>query len=365
VKWIVQQQISGDPALNFDPAKGPVNSPWLSWGPYTWGDGLRPRSDGLIWECKDFNNDGTHPNTTGRAKVARMLMDFFRNDSTSREWFYVAPPPPPPPPPNAAPKVDSTASTTWPARRALDVIARVTDNDTAKVELTYSYSAGGSGKISFTKDSEGPTESNWSGQVPATAWPGSVRYTIVAVDSSAQTGRWPSSGEALTRFVDMVPPTVVHDQRTTEAFRTKPVTFEATAADDLGIDEVRLLAWQPGEASPTSWRMSLASGDNESGVWSVSLQMPDADGKFRYAFSADDSTHEAREPAIGEHEIALRSEDDGGPAPGGGGGALTGNPGTLLVLGAVVAATVVGTGLGTMIWRGRRGRRANHSQPNR
>lgn len=87
VKWLVEDQIGGSAALNFDPAKGPVEAPWLSWGPYLWADGLSPRSDGLTWECSDLAADGTHPSPTGQQKVAQMLLDFFKADSTARLWF--------------------------------------------------------------------------------------------------------------------------------------------------------------------------------------------------------------------------------------------------------------------------------------
>jgi len=36
VKWLIEQQLSADPALNYDPQKGPVEAPWLAWGPYLW-----------------------------------------------------------------------------------------------------------------------------------------------------------------------------------------------------------------------------------------------------------------------------------------------------------------------------------------
>jgi hypothetical protein len=87
VKWLVRDQIDGLGALNFDPADGPVQAPWLSWGPYLWADGLKPRSDGLTWACSDFVADGTHPSPTGAAKVAGLLRDFFHADSTARPWF--------------------------------------------------------------------------------------------------------------------------------------------------------------------------------------------------------------------------------------------------------------------------------------
>ena len=44
VRWLVQDQISGNPGLNYDPDIGPVTSPLLLWGPYLWADGLNPRS---------------------------------------------------------------------------------------------------------------------------------------------------------------------------------------------------------------------------------------------------------------------------------------------------------------------------------
>src|SRR5262245_60688487 len=53
VKWLIEIQINSAPELNYDSAKGAVVSPWLSWGPYVWTDGLRGRSDGLITVCPD------------------------------------------------------------------------------------------------------------------------------------------------------------------------------------------------------------------------------------------------------------------------------------------------------------------------
>src|SRR5437867_1185280 len=87
-KWLIEEQLSGSAALNFDPGKGPVMAPWLSWGPYLWADGLTPRSDGLTWACDDFQpTDGTHPSTSGRNKVAGLLLDFFKADPTTSRWF--------------------------------------------------------------------------------------------------------------------------------------------------------------------------------------------------------------------------------------------------------------------------------------
>lgn len=90
VRWLIQDQISGRPELNYDPGRGEVKSPLLLWGPYLWGDGMTARqSDGLVWERKDLaERDGTHPSDpSGREKVAQMLLNFFKTDPTARVWF--------------------------------------------------------------------------------------------------------------------------------------------------------------------------------------------------------------------------------------------------------------------------------------
>ncbi|MBK8980438.1 MAG: hypothetical protein IPM29_31435 [Planctomycetes bacterium] len=87
VRWLLEAQVAGDPALNFDPARGPVRAAWLGWGPYTWADGLLPRADGLVWECGDFAADGTHPSASGRQKVAAMLDRHFTTDPTCVPWY--------------------------------------------------------------------------------------------------------------------------------------------------------------------------------------------------------------------------------------------------------------------------------------
>ncbi len=91
VKWLIESQINGNPLLNFDPAQGLVVAPWLSWGPYMWADGVNPRSDGLFWACDDFIFDGVHPDSSGRAKVANMLLNSLKTDSTAREWYLANP----------------------------------------------------------------------------------------------------------------------------------------------------------------------------------------------------------------------------------------------------------------------------------
>lgn len=88
VKWLIEQQIKGDKALNFDSVRGEVKAPWLSWGPYLWANGSTPREDGFSYEPADFtSNDGTHQSPSGQRKVGQLLLKFFESDSTTKSWF--------------------------------------------------------------------------------------------------------------------------------------------------------------------------------------------------------------------------------------------------------------------------------------
>jgi hypothetical protein len=84
VKWLIEDQINGDPRLNHGNS-GPA--PWLSWGTYLWADGLAGRSDGLTWACGDFVTDGIHPATSGKEKVRGQLLKFLTRDPTATPWF--------------------------------------------------------------------------------------------------------------------------------------------------------------------------------------------------------------------------------------------------------------------------------------
>lgn len=108
VKWLVEQQIGGDPALNFDEARGEVVAPFLSWGPYLWIDGENPRSDGRVWLAEDMVRDCTHPSDSGVQKVAEQLLAFFQTDSTARGWYLADPGPLPTPEPTVEPTPAST-----------------------------------------------------------------------------------------------------------------------------------------------------------------------------------------------------------------------------------------------------------------
>jgi hypothetical protein len=87
VQNVIADQINGDPALNNNPANGPVMAPLLLWGPYTWANGLLGRDDGLTWDCQDYTSDGLHPSATGRNKEAGLLATFFKSNPTAVPWF--------------------------------------------------------------------------------------------------------------------------------------------------------------------------------------------------------------------------------------------------------------------------------------
>ncbi len=87
VRWLIQAQLAGDDALNYDPERGVVRAPLLVWGPYLWADGETPRtSDGLTWLEEDFS-DAVHPTESGRRKVCNLMMDFFKNNPLAAHWF--------------------------------------------------------------------------------------------------------------------------------------------------------------------------------------------------------------------------------------------------------------------------------------
>jgi hypothetical protein len=92
-RWLIQDQMSGGGATGVTYKNAPV----LMWGPYLWADGLKPRSDGLIWLCDDLKGDGVHPSDSGQAKVAGLLTDFFTTDPYASYWFTGAAETPTPP----------------------------------------------------------------------------------------------------------------------------------------------------------------------------------------------------------------------------------------------------------------------------
>ncbi len=89
IRWMIAKQTKGEPDLNWDVTKGPVKAPLILWGPYFWCDGLKPRSDGLIWTCCEPTTDvynNPHPEASGAQKCADQLYAFFKTDPTATPW---------------------------------------------------------------------------------------------------------------------------------------------------------------------------------------------------------------------------------------------------------------------------------------
>ena len=60
----------------------------LSWGPYLWANGDRPRKDGFVFGYDDFReNDRMHHSAAGVRKMGTELLKFFKTDETSKPWF--------------------------------------------------------------------------------------------------------------------------------------------------------------------------------------------------------------------------------------------------------------------------------------
>jgi hypothetical protein len=75
---LVVRQMEGDDELQFigDNPK----TPWIAWANYAWADGINTREDGFNWLCPgDVENDGVHPNSSGKGKVASLLSACRRN----------------------------------------------------------------------------------------------------------------------------------------------------------------------------------------------------------------------------------------------------------------------------------------------
>ena len=92
VKWAIESQINEMRGAPLNPRAGSLDytkktAPLLLWGPYLWADGNTPRTDGLAWARTDFEDDGTQPSQAGEAKVATILLEFFKNSPYTRCWF--------------------------------------------------------------------------------------------------------------------------------------------------------------------------------------------------------------------------------------------------------------------------------------
>jgi hypothetical protein len=90
IRWMIEKQMQGDPELNWDAERGEVVAPLILWGPYLWCDGLKARSDGLIWTCCEPTSDvynNPHPEASGAQKGADQIYAFFKTDPTATPWY--------------------------------------------------------------------------------------------------------------------------------------------------------------------------------------------------------------------------------------------------------------------------------------
>ena len=96
VKWLIEAQTKQMDGAGIDPIAGDLDyagvAPFLAWGPYLWADGTTPRSDGLVWNCDDFEADGFHPSVEGEHKVGAALLDFMLTSEFAAPWFAVPEP---------------------------------------------------------------------------------------------------------------------------------------------------------------------------------------------------------------------------------------------------------------------------------
>lgn len=148
VKWVIEDQINGDPKFNYDPARGPVNAPWLSWGPYYWShpDGTPRSDDGFVWTRADVAEDGLHPSLSGLTKYATLLLHQMTTDSTATPWF-LEPDAPSNQPPTIVEPASTSANPVSGKTTALSVLAA---DDGGEANLTYTWSGSGPGNVTFS-----------------------------------------------------------------------------------------------------------------------------------------------------------------------------------------------------------------------
>ncbi len=89
IREVVARQLAGAPELNYDPALGKVEAPWIDWGPYFWSDAEEPRTDGLSIACADISPDGQHLEPTGKKKLGERLAQFLKSHRACTRWATV------------------------------------------------------------------------------------------------------------------------------------------------------------------------------------------------------------------------------------------------------------------------------------
>jgi len=86
VKWLIEDQINGDPDLKY--FGGATVVPFITWGPYFWTNGATPRiTDGRSYGCEKFSDDGFHLTDPTNHEDADYMMQHFYNSEFGK--YYV------------------------------------------------------------------------------------------------------------------------------------------------------------------------------------------------------------------------------------------------------------------------------------
>jgi hypothetical protein len=174
VKWVIEDQINGAPDLNYDPTRGPVKAPWLSWGPYYWSypDGTPRDYDGFVWTRADIAEDGLHPSLSGLTKYATMLLGQMTTDPTATPWFLK-----PGAPTNHPPAIEKAANVAAnPVSGMTTVLSVLGEDDGGEPNLTYTWSYSGPADVIFSTN--GPNRAKNTTVVFRSAGRYTLRVTI-------------------------------------------------------------------------------------------------------------------------------------------------------------------------------------------
>lgn len=96
VRWAIESQINESRGRMYNPDVGSIapsgnTASWISWGPYIWANGERPRADGLSWARADYDSTGLRSSRQGEEKVGGLVFSFFKTSGYTRCWFLSGP----------------------------------------------------------------------------------------------------------------------------------------------------------------------------------------------------------------------------------------------------------------------------------
>lgn len=89
-KWLIEEQLNGNPELNYDPALGTVNAAWMAWSSNVWCDGVWPTADGLDLMCSEVKDQGQHTNPAGSSKIAKFVLRRLKGLPTCAPWLLAS-----------------------------------------------------------------------------------------------------------------------------------------------------------------------------------------------------------------------------------------------------------------------------------